>query len=395
MQGESREGGAAPTGAAQSDDAAAEPLAARAAAVGEIAGRIAHEINNPAAFVTTNLELAALELQQICELEGARAHELHRPLARITECISELRRIGATVRELSAGSRAGRLDVESTDVNDVISRACQAYNRASGGRVDLMLGVLPSVLASGDELEHAVSNMLMNSGDAIRAAGRDDGRIEVTTEPQGDSVVIRIRDNGCGIPRAARGDVFRARADGEAGRRRRGLSVARDIVRRHGGEILLGPSAPGDTTFDIVLPGAPTAGAGSPSLGGPLARARVLLVDDDPQVLSSFSKLIELDHDVVAVDGARAALDLVAEPGANFDVILCDMMMPDLDGVDFLDRLGESPCLAPLRDRVVFISGGTFTARTQAFLAEGKATLLAKPFRRQQLLAAISAKRPR
>ena len=126
-----------------------------------------------------------------------------------------------------------------------------------------------------------------------------------------------------------------------------------------------------------------------------MARARVLLVDDDPQVLSSFSKLIELDHDVVAVDGARAALDLVAEPGASFDVILCDMMMPDLDGVDFWDRLGESPRLALLRDRVIFISGGTFTARTQAFLAEGKATLLAKPFRRQQLLAAISAKRPR
>ncbi len=94
-------------------------------------------------------------------------------------------------------------------------------------------------------------------------------------------------------------------------------------------------------------------------------RRRVLIVDDEPLLVRSFTRILERDHDVTAFSSAREALRRIEE-GESWDVILCDLHMPELDGMAFFERLGRvRPELAA---RVAFITGGAFTPRAKAFL---------------------------
>jgi CheY-like chemotaxis protein len=166
-----------------------------------------------------------------------------------------------------------------------------------------------------------------------------------------------------------------------------GLWVCHHIVTVAGGEIALESSSPAGSVFRISLPSAEAPVDDVPTIPAPIGklRGRLLIVDDDSAIRRSFSRFIRGRHDIVLAESAADALEqLVA--GERFDVILCDMMMPDMNGEEFFGRLQDS--VPEQAERVVFMTGGAFTNETRDFLPTTR-RLLEKPFEAAQLEAMI------
>jgi CheY-like chemotaxis protein len=116
-------------------------------------------------------------------------------------------------------------------------------------------------------------------------------------------------------------------------------------------------------------------------------RGHILVVDDEPRMGKALHRLLAPEHDVTTVQSAREALGLVST-GARFDVILCDLMMPGMSGMALHAELGRA---APeLAARMVFMTGGAYTAEAQGFLEGVPNRRLEKPFRPETLEALIA-----
>jgi CheY-like chemotaxis protein len=164
-----------------------------------------------------------------------------------------------------------------------------------------------------------------------------------------------------------------------------GLAISQRIVADLGGTLCVESVVGSGTTFRVSLPvgdppeqSAPTGHAESPVQRAPAPpRRKILLVDDERLVVAGIKRLLSGDHDVTAFSSAREALEGVTA-GARFDVILCDLVMPEMTGMDLQRALLD---LAPEQAaRMIFMTGGAFTEESQRFLAEGTKNFLQKPF---------------
>jgi CheY-like chemotaxis protein len=119
--------------------------------------------------------------------------------------------------------------------------------------------------------------------------------------------------------------------------------------------------------------------------GATRLRPRVLIIDDELLLIRSFGRILGRDYEVTAVPSAREALDLI--PSREWDVILCDLHMPDLDGVEFHHRLRRS--YPELMRRLAFVTGGAFTPRAESFLRSVTLPVLWKPVTPDDLRAFV------
>jgi CheY-like chemotaxis protein len=241
----------------------------------------------------------------------------------------------------------------------------------------------PFVEANAGQLGQVFVNLLVNAAQAIGAShGGGPGEIVIRTwTDDGGRAVVEVSDSGPGIPAAVQRRIFdpffTTKAVGEGSGL--GLSISHAIVQSHGGQISV-ESRPGrGATFRVALPPAPgrTTAKSAHSLA-PAApgRGRILAIDDEPAIGRAMSRLLGRGHDVFVVTDARVALERIAN-GESFDVILCDLMMPTMTGMDLHEALREvRPDLA---QRVVFVTGGTFTARQEEFLRTVPNPTLTKP----------------
>ena len=147
------------------------------------------------------------------------------------------------------------------------------------------------------------------------------------------------------------------------------------------------------TTFTITLPRAPVRTDVAPARPAEPSRAarrgRVLVVDDESTIGTVVRRMLTPEHDVVAVTRGTDALDLVKK-GERFDVILCDLMMPEMGGQEMFETLAkQSPDMAA---SVVFLTGGAFTPDAQAFLGRANRPRVEKPFDARQLREAVNAR---
>ena len=204
-------------------------------------------------------------------------------------------------------------------------------------------------------------------------------------------VIVEVTDTGGGIPAGSIGQVFEPFFTTKPRRPGMGLTICRATVLAHGGDITLRPREGGGTVVRIVLPTLDETKDESATARGFDGRPRrVLVVDDDPMVLRSLTRFLARDFDVAAARNGREALDLV-RAGATFDALLCDLMMPELSGIELHELLErDDPELAR---RTIFLTGGTFSARAQAFLEAVGRPHLEKPVdvkRVRELLLAVS-----
>jgi CheY-like chemotaxis protein len=239
-------------------------------------------------------------------------------------------------------------------------------------------------------------NLVVNAAQAIPLGNRDANEIVlVARRDDEDSVRVEVRDTGVGIPPEHLDRVFEpfftTRPLGTASGM--GLAVAMGLVTDHGGTLAVESRVGAGSTFRVHLPAHPPVAAPPPARRSPPPtspaphrRARVVVIDDEPLVLDVIRRILEADHDVRVHTDPRAALAelLSGEPA---DVVLCDLMMPELTGMDVFEAIERArPALAP---HVVFMSGCAFSDRALGLLRRTSNLRLDKPFDTVTLLEAV------
>ncbi|MBX3262454.1 MAG: response regulator [Labilithrix sp.] len=356
--------------------------AAAITAVGSLATGLAHEINNPLAVVLANVEEAS---RVTADLEAAAADPAKPDFAdlraMLDEALSASQRVQFIVRDLRAfacaDDRRGRVDL-----NAVIEACCNiafAEIRHRARLVKDLKAVVP-VLGSEAKLAQVFLNLLVNAAHAMPEGDVDRNEISITTTQQGrTAIVVEVSDTGSGIPVANAGQVFDPFFTTKPRRPGMGLAICQATVVAHGGEISIRPRVGGGTVVRLLLPTLEAEVSENPvgaQTEGGASQRRVLVVDDDPLVLRSLTRVLARDFEVASARNGREALDLV-RAGGTFDAMLCDLMMPELSGIELHELLErDDPELAK---RTVFLTGGAFSGRAQTFLEAVGQPHLEKP----------------
>jgi signal transduction histidine kinase len=351
----------------------------RMAAIGVLAAGVAHEINNPLSFVLANVRFAADAFGRDDAAERAEA------LLALREANVGAQRVGEIVRSLRGLARA-----ESSgpvDVAKVVDSTLQLAWGSLKNEALLVrdLGPAPAVDLGEGRLGQVVVNLVMNAVHAMPPRDRSRNLIRVTTGTSAaGGAFVEVADNGGGMTAAVRARVFEpffTTKPSGAGTGL-GLSICRHVVESVGGRISC-ESEPGQgSTFRVELPPAksrPRAASAAPSPAAPAGearRARVLVVDDEPLVAAALRRMLS-GYDVVTVSSGHEALDRVAG-GERFDVLVCDVLMPEMTGPELRDELARRGF--DLARRMAFVTGvaGPPGADPSATLAPSP--VLAKPF---------------
>ena len=357
-------------------------FADRMASVGTLAAGVAHEINNPLAFVIVNLDTLLEEIRAV----DAGPFSAH--VAEWMQIVSETRRgaerIRTIVRELKTFSRAETERRAVIDVRPVIELAINMVFNVIRHRARLVkdYGAAPLVDADDSRLGQVFINLLVNAAQAIPEGDVKGHEIRIVTHTDAEgNAVIEVRDTGSGIPQDAIARIFdpffttKPVGVGTG----LGLSICHSIVTSMGGRISAENGAQRGAIFRVVLPAAKRAAATTPEIPSPAApqrRARVLVVDDEPWVGQSLQRALR-QHDVTITTNGREALEIIAS-GEPFDVILSDLMMPEMSGAELYEQLAARDRAAA--ERVVFMTGGAFTPGARDLLAHVRNERIEKPF---------------
>jgi two-component system cell cycle sensor histidine kinase/response regulator CckA len=359
-------------------------FADRMASVGTLAAGMAHEINNPLSYVATNVDLAIEELGSITGgSSSGRMKELEEMLIEARAGVSRVTKI---VRALKTFSRIEQERKDVMDLHPVIELAINmAFNEIRHrARLVKDYGKLPLVEGDDARLGQVFINLLVNAAQAFPEGDTQTNEIRIvtSTDPTGRAVV-EVCDNGPGmepdILKRIFDPFFTTKALGAG--TGLGLAISHNIVTGMGGEISVRSHPQQGTVFRIVLPASrcselPNAAAECQSSAPPGPRATVLVVDDEPSIGLALRRVLR-HHQVTVVTTAQAALDLLAG-GREFDVVLSDLMMPGMSGIELYRCLAKQ--VPTMASRVVFLTGGAFTAEAHLFLDEISNERMEKPF---------------
>lgn len=360
--------------------------AEKLAAVGQLISGIAHELNNP---LTSIMGYAQL-LRSHPETGGKGGD------ARLI--FEEAERASRIVKNLLAYARRAEPERAATNVNVIVERtiALRSYELKIQN-VDIRSDLdphLPTTLADAHQLQQAILNLLINAEQAI-LDNRKQGRIQVRTKVlSGSRFSIEVSDDGPGIPREISARVFdpyfttKPTGVGTG----LGLAIVRRIAEQHEGKVSFENIPGGGTRFRLELPLLPVPPSQSPpaEVMGPNApkpaSAHVLVVEDEPTVARLVADVLREDgHDVEAVIDSQEGLERVFR--RRFDLIICDLRMPRLDGPAFYDALVRARSTA--RHRMLFITGDTLGPHTIEFLKSHELQFLTKPFLVEELKLAV------
>ncbi|HET9596998.1 MAG TPA: ATP-binding protein [Anaeromyxobacteraceae bacterium] len=249
-------------------------------------------------------------------------------------------------------------------------------------------GPVPAIQANDSRLGQVVLNLLINAAHAVREGAAERNEIRVVTRTDaGGNAVIEVHDTGIGIPPENLERIFEpfftTKAVGVG--TGLGLSICRRLVEAMTGEINVESEVGRGSVFRVILPprhGAGPVPAAERAPERPAPGGRVLVLDDEPGVAHAIRRLLAREHRVEVETSSRAALRRL-EAGERFDLVVCDLMMPEMDGMEFHARLATaSPEMAA---RVLFLTGGAFTPATAAFLQRVRNPSMQKPFETDEL----------
>ncbi|HEY6945463.1 MAG TPA: ATP-binding protein, partial [Candidatus Acidoferrum sp.] len=412
------------------------------AALGQMVSGVAHELSSP---LTSILGYAQ---RLLVGQTGAGRDALERA-EEIRQIYQEAERATGILRQLLLNARETIPERRLVSLNQIVMRATELQRFTLAAKkihVELDLDpTLPFIHGDAGQLQQVLINLLSNARHALEEQSRG-GVIRLRTRKSSDRrVLLEVEDNGPGIPQAIQARIFdpffttKPAGVGTG----LGLSIVLSVVREHGGSVRLQTPPQGGALFQIEIPAATErqqeeglsgaeqqrtesflregkhsfveeiqlgsaansraqlAGEASfstaqfsglvnvpTSPGEPGKRARVLVVEDEPTVARLIADVLEdegMQVDVL-LDG-REALERVARE--SYDLVICDMKMPGLDGQHFyrsLPRTGNS-----LRERFLFVTGDVIAAQTREFLKRNKLPHVAKPFRVEELTEKVHA----
>jgi signal transduction histidine kinase len=367
--------------------------AQRLEAIGRLAGGIAHEFNNLLQVIGGHADLALSE------------SDPERTKSSLETIRNATHRGSALVLQLLSFSRKQVLQPQLIDLNDLLRGLVRMIRPLLGERILLRLELaqqLGMVRVDPIQLEQAIVNLAVNARDAMPGGGSlvfttaaaelgDDRRGLLRELDAGSYVRLTVRDTGVGLDAKALASIFEpyftTKKSGEG--TGLGLAMVHDFVRRSAGEIEV-ESQPGlGTTFRLFLPR--VAGVvdrppeRQPAPAVPVG-GNVLVVDDQPDVLGLIRRALErAGHRVATAGDGVKALGLVATAEQPFDVVLTDIAMPRIGGIELVERMRAS---RP-DTRVVYMSGFVSESRTLGFLRPGD-LFLEKPFSVADLLTRVN-----
>ena len=365
-------------------------ISERMASVGMLSASVAHEINNPLAVIVANLEFA----MQRFEALGAEQSAIAAASAGLQEARQSLReaheaaeRVTHIVRDLKVFSRASNDDQEGpVDIERVLESALRMASNEIRHRANIVRHYIrvPPIHGNEARLGQVLLNLIVNAAQAIPEGRAAENRIGLSIRMgDNDRVVVEVADTGSGIPPQVLARIFdpffTTKAPGVG--TGLGLAICQRIVIRYGGDIGV-ESQPGHgTTFRVSLRRARTALPSADSIPAEQRakrKGRVLVVDDEPMLCSAVERILSVEHDVTVVQSARRALEILKDD-ARFDVILSDLMMPQMTGIELHAALVK---IAPeLAAKMIFMTGGAFSPSASAFLESASNPTIDKPFK--------------
>ena len=359
----------------------------RMASVGTLAAGVAHEINNPLAYVMANLDMAARRV-------GGAGPDFEDLAAVIASAREGADRVSVIVRDLRIFSRITdeerRIPIEIVPVIESTIHLAQGIIKERA-RLVKEYEPVPSVLGDESRLGQVFLNLLVNAAQAIPEGHPDDHRITLRTRREGGRAVVEVIDTGSGIDPRILGRVFEPFVTTKpvgvgTGL---GLSICHGIVTALGGEITAESEVGRGSTFKVSLPANEQRSVPLAPPSPPPARTRrlkILIVDDEDALARALHRDLGSRHDVTTALGGREALAALRE-GGPFDLVLCDVMMPDVSGIDLYEDVRASdPATA---NRFVFMTGGAFTERARGFLESVPNARLEKPFGAAEIDAVV------
>lgn len=351
----------------------------RLASVGMLAAGVAHEINNPLAYLVASLDF----LKECQEAEVRNEADARDALA---EALTGAKRIRQVVRDLQTFSRAEPERATSLSLADVLDSAINMASVETRHRAQVVkrYTAIPRVRANEARLGQVFLNLLINAAQAIPVGRPAENEIRVSTFTDLEGrAVVEVRDTGEGISEDRLSRIFdpffttKAAGVGTG----IGLALCRTTIIGLGGRIDVESTVGVGTTFRVVLPPAVVSAIQQAVSSGPpkrpSRRGRVLVVDDEHAIVRSVERILGTEHEVASHTNAGDALARLRR-GERFDVILCDLMMPETTGMELHAALRELD--AEQAKRMIFLTGGAFTPQAAAFLDDERDRCVEKPF---------------
>jgi signal transduction histidine kinase/ActR/RegA family two-component response regulator len=349
----------------------------RMASVGQLVASVAHEINNPLAYVKGNVEFVAGELRR-----RRSAGDVPLLEALDDSCIG-VDRIAVIVRDLRALSRVDEEQRACVDIVTVLESALQMATNQIRHRARIVrhLGAVPTVMANEGRLAQVFLNLLVNASQAIAEGSVSQNEVSITTGTTATGLArIEIRDTGSGIAPECLERIFdpffttKPLGVGTG----LGLSICKGIVEKLGGTVRVESRLGHGSCFVIELPPALVNAVfvvkADLETNVERSKLEILVVDDDPMVRRMLERML---HEHVVTSTASVDEGVAALAASEFDLVLCDVMMPDRTGADMHDEvLRRYPDLLA---RLVFMTGGAFTPALQSFVDQPSITRLDKP----------------
>ncbi len=349
--------------------------------LGLMAGGIAHDFNNLLVSILGNAQIAFDEVRDQPDA-----------LASITDIVTAARRAADLCRQLLAYSGKSRMQEEQLDLSELVKEIAQVLEVSVGRDALIKLDLNTHIKTVGDatQLRQVLMNLVINAGESLEGKR---GLISIATSAReldvetiarssnlaarpGPYVCVEVADTGCGIPEDVRDRIFDPFFTTKVGGHGLGLAAVHGIIRAHGGTITFYTSPGRGTSFKVFLPVVAASVSADPTSDVP-KRGTVLIVDDDPTVLKTLSRLLPRGgYQVVTTSSGEEALLLVKARGDEFDLFLFDVSMPKMSGPELFDEVR-----AILPDaRVLLMSGFNHVDMVRRAESRGLAGFLQKPF---------------
>jgi PAS domain S-box-containing protein len=356
-------------------------------AIGTLAGGIAHDFNNLLMGILGNTSLMLLEMDR------------HNPQYERLKTVEGHVRLGADLtKQLVGFARGGKYDARPTDINGLISKSLEMFGRTkkeitihSKYQKDIW-----TIEVDQGQIEHVLLNLFVNAWQALAGPGQlyvetanvvlDEGYAKPFTVKPGRYVKISITDTGMGMDKATQRRIFEPFFTTKEMGRGTGLGLASvyGIVKNHGGFINVYSEKNEGTTFTIYLPVSENEGYEEKKF--PKRRLKkdvaLLLVDDEELIIEVGEQMLKtLGYQVLLARGGEKAIEIYTDNRDRIDMVILDLIMPDMGGGETYDRLKEiNPDV-----KVLLSSGYSINEKANEILERGCNGFIQKPFDLREL----------